>query len=378
MATQTHVPAAIKKRRRSTGPAVRASTTGAVGLAALVLALTTAGPELAMNGPGLIPVAGTLVGVVGLLLLIVAYRTATVGCPRGWHLLGAAIVLLVCQFIIVPAFNVGVITHAPKSAIRSAATLGYPGARDASFMTPDGVRLAAWYVPGHNGAAVILMHGSHGTRTSELPYLRFLAQHGYAVLAVDARGHGESAGDTNALGWYGDRDVAGAYRFLSRQPGVAPNWIAGLGLSLGAEELLRAAAHGVPLSAVVGDGAGASTSADAALNPRGADAPIFEAVSWLTYRGVQLFSGEHEPPGLIDLVSNIRAPVLLVASNAPNEYQLDRRFAQKIGAQARVWHVTDSGHTQAYATHPIAYRNRVLAFLAATLASAPDTRKSPR
>jgi uncharacterized protein len=135
------------------------------------------------------------------------------------------------------------------------------------------------------------MHGSHGTRTSELPYLRFLAQRGYAVLAVDARGDGESGGKPNALGWYGDRDVAGAYRFLSHQPGVDPHRIAGLGLSMGAEELLRAAARGVPLHAVAADGAGASTSADAALNPQGANAPIFEAVSWLTHRGVELLSG---------------------------------------------------------------------------------------
>jgi hypothetical protein len=70
---------------------------------------------------------------------------------------------------IVPAFSVGVI-------IPPATTLGYPGAREVTFTTPDGVRLAAWYVPGHNGAGVILMHGSHGDRTSELPYLRFLAE----------------------------------------------------------------------------------------------------------------------------------------------------------------------------------------------------------
>jgi dienelactone hydrolase len=161
---------------------------------------------------------------------------------------------------IVPAFSVGVI-------IPPATTLGYPGAREVTFTTPDGVRLAAWYVPGHNGAGVILMHGSHGDRTSELPYLRFLAEAGYTVLAVDARGHGESGGETNALGWHGDRDVAGAFRFLTHQSGIDPHRIAGLGLSMGAEELLRAAAGGVPLAAVVADGAGASTSTDSDITP---------------------------------------------------------------------------------------------------------------
>jgi hypothetical protein len=299
-----------------------------------------------MNGPSVIAVVGTLVGVAGVALLVFVYRAATAGRRRRVHLVGVAIVLLALQFIVVPGFNIGVITHAPTANIQSATTLGYPGARDVAFTTPDGVRLAAWYVPGRNGAAVILMHGSHGTRASELPYLRFLAQRGYAVLAVDARGHGESGGETNALGWYGDRDVAGGYRFLRRQPGINPQRVAGLGLSMGAEELLRAAARGVRLGAVVADGAGASTSADAVLNPRGADAPIFDAVSWLTYRGVELRSGEQEPTGLIDLVHNIRAPVLLIASNAPNESQLDQRFAHEIRGRTRLWHLPDTGHTQ--------------------------------
>jgi peptidoglycan/xylan/chitin deacetylase (PgdA/CDA1 family)/fermentation-respiration switch protein FrsA (DUF1100 family) len=377
MATQTHVPSAIERRRRTSGRALRANAAGAVGLAALVLALTTTGPDLAMNGPSPIAVAGTLAGVAGIALLVLAYRAATAGRRRRVHLLGAAVVILVLQFVVVPAFNIGVVTHAPTPAIRPATTLGYAGARDVEFTTADGIRLAGWYIPGRNGSAIILMHGSHGTRTSELPYLRFLARRGYAVLAVDARGHGESGGETNALGWYGNRDVAGAYRFLSRQPGVDPYRIAGLGLSMGAEELLRAAAHGVPLRAIVADGAGASTSADATLNSRGADAPIFEAVSWLTYRGVELLSGEQEPPGLVALARAIHAPVLLIASNAPNEYKIDRHYAREIGRQARVWRVPDAGHTQAYATHPTAYRNRVLTFLAASLAPTPAPPKPP-
>jgi pimeloyl-ACP methyl ester carboxylesterase len=106
---------------------------------------------------------------------------------------------------------------------------------------------------------VILLHGSHGTRSDTLGHLRMLIGAGYGVLAFDARGHGQSAGQTNALGWTGARDIAGAVRFLDRQSGVDPRRIAALGLSMGAEEALRAAATGAPLSAVIADGASAST-----------------------------------------------------------------------------------------------------------------------
>jgi len=60
-------------------------------LAALVLALTTTGPDLAMNGPSPIAVAGTLAGVAGVALLVLAYRAATAGRRHRVHLLGAAV-----------------------------------------------------------------------------------------------------------------------------------------------------------------------------------------------------------------------------------------------------------------------------------------------
>jgi fermentation-respiration switch protein FrsA (DUF1100 family) len=368
MTTATAPPTAYRHPIPRIGRTGRALVEGAAGLVAMAICLITTGPDLAMNGPTPITVAGTMLGVCGLVLCAVAYRTATKGYRRRAHLVAIPIVVVALQFVLVPAFNIGVITHAPKPTIEPASTLGYPGARDVTFRTQDGVRLAAWYVPGTNRAAVILMHGSHGTRTSELPYLRFLAHAGFAILAVDARGHGASGGETNALGWYGDRDIAAAYSFLSHQPGIDQARIAGLGLSMGAEELLRATANGVPLAAVIADGAGASTSDDASLQPRGADEPIYQAVTWLTYQGVEALSGEHEPRGLANIINSHIAPTLLIASHAPNERLLNIDYHSAAGGQATLWYLPDVGHTGGYAAHPHRYRIRVTQFLAHELA----------
>ena len=137
---------------------------------------------------------------------------------------------------------------------------------------------------------------------------------GYGVLAYDARGRGRSSGQTNALGWKGADDLAGAAAFVRAQPGVDPRRIAAFGLSMGAEESLRAAADGVPLAAVVADGAGASTLGDAELAPDGIR-PAFVSVTWLTMRATTLASGESEPAPLKDVLSRVRAPVLLIASS---------------------------------------------------------------
>jgi hypothetical protein len=332
-----------------------------VGLAALVVFLGVDGPHAAMNGISRTDVTGVASGLAGITLLAVGSWFALRGRRRWVQLLAIPATLVIFQWVMVPAFNVGIITNAPQPAIQPASSLGYPGARDVSFRASDGVPLSAWFIPGTAGAVVIVMHGSHGTRDSELPYVRLLANNGFGVLAVDARGHGESGGETNALGWYGDRDVAGAVRFL-HHAGIQPGRIGGLGLSMGAEELLRAQANGVPLAAVVADGAGASTPGDTSLEPRGWDAPIFDSVSWLTYRGVELRSGEQTPPALNDIVHRISSPVLLIASSAPNERVIDEQFRRQIGRRASLWYVRHAGHTQAFATHPAGYRNRVLGF----------------
>ena len=274
-----------------------------VGLAAAVVGLASSVPHALLTGLGGSDYTGVLVTVAGIVLIGLAFRIALRGRRRVAQV--ASVVLsgfVMVQWLIVPAINAGVATHAPRPTPASATELGLAGARDVTFPARDGVRLSAWYVPGRHGVAVILLHGSHGTRTDTVPYLRMLAAHGYTVLAYDARGHGASAGQTNALGWRGADDLAGAVAFLARQPGVDGRKIAALGLSMGAEEALRAAATGVPLAAVIADGAGASTLGDSELVAHGLQ-PVFASVTWLTMRAVELRirrararTAQHNPP----------------------------------------------------------------------------------
>ena len=156
------------------------------------------------------------------------------------------------------------------------------------------------------------------------------------------------------------------FSFLERQPGVDRHRIAALGLSMGAEEALRAAATGVPLSAVVADGAGASTLTDDQLVPHGLG-PVFKSVTWLTMRGTELVSGETEPPGLSRIVGRARVPVLLIASNPSGERTIDQIYRDRIGRNASLWYLPDTGHTAGLSSHPAQYAARVDAFLASAL-----------
>jgi len=59
--------------------------------------------------------------------------------------------------------------------------------------TPDGARLAAWYVPGEGrGPAVLVLPGDKDTMSDRLDVLQGLAGRGYRVLTFDLRGRGRS------------------------------------------------------------------------------------------------------------------------------------------------------------------------------------------
>jgi alpha-beta hydrolase superfamily lysophospholipase len=88
------------------------------------------------------------------------------------------------------------ITHAPRWAIdESAVGIAH---REIRIVMRDGRRLSAWYVPSRNGAAVLLSHGSGGSRGRVASHVRMLARHGYGVLALDNPGNGESEGTPTA------------------------------------------------------------------------------------------------------------------------------------------------------------------------------------
>lgn len=88
-----------------------------------------------------------------------------------------------------------------------------PGFAEITLTANDGVPLQGWYRSPENGAAIILLHGAGGSRATMRGYAEMLARHGFGVLAVDLRGHGQSQGATNRLGWQGTLDVGAAVQF---------------------------------------------------------------------------------------------------------------------------------------------------------------------
>ena len=103
-------------------------------------------------------------------------------------------------------------------------------------------------------------------RSGPQKHTRMLVEHGYGVLLFDRRGEGASEGDPNVFGWVGDRDLHAATDYLRSRPDVDASRIGAIGLSVGGEMLIHAAAHSDAFKAIVSEGASGQSIRDDIAN----------------------------------------------------------------------------------------------------------------
>jgi dienelactone hydrolase len=246
---------------------------------------------------------------------------------------------------------------------------------DVWFRTSDGVRLSGWYVESRNGAAVALLHGAHSTRSAVLDHAVVLSRRGFGVLLFDARGHGRSAGRAMEFGWYGDEDVSAAVSFLVSQPDVRGGRVGVVGMSMGGEEAIGAAAADARVRAVVAEGATNRVAADKAWlsEAYGRRGDVQRGLEWVTYGATDLLTPASPPISLRDAVASAAPrPFLLIAAGArPDEGTANRHVATGSPGTVEVWEVAGATHTGGLRTRPPEWERRVTTFLAAALDAAP-------
>lgn len=115
----------------------------------------------------------------------------------------------------------------------------------------DGLKLAGWYVPSQNGAAIMTQHGYKSDRTSLLDEAAMLHGHGYGALLMSVRAHDLSQGEQISFGHHEMKDLEAWYQFLLAQDEVEPDKIGILGCSMGGSLVIQYAALNDHIKAVV-------------------------------------------------------------------------------------------------------------------------------
>jgi uncharacterized protein len=338
-----------------------------VGLLSAGFGIASHGLHVVNSGLDRYDVTG--VGMIAGGLLLLASGFAAVAAPRraprraalparaahglGW-LAGAALGTVLLFAVLGMSLKT---THAPRWAIaESKLDIAHEEVR-------FGSGLAGWYIPSRNGAAVLVGHGSGGSRARVLEEIRMLARHGYGVLAFDLAGNGESRGFSNGLGDNAQPAVDAALDYLVARHG--PDGIAAFGSSLGGEVLLEAAARDSRIEAVVSDGAMRPEDAAEVLD----ESPVERAAGGLALFATRAVAGTEPAPKLLGLMDRIAPrPVLLIAGGkARGEIEVNRRYAAAAGPAAELYAIPDAGHTSGMFAHPREYEQRVTAFLDAAI-----------
>jgi uncharacterized protein len=303
-----------------------------------------------------LPAGLVLIGI-GAVILWKSRRTA----DRLWwrysrRLLVTGGALVAVVVLIVPLTISYAVTHVARAEV-PAADLGAPYT-DVAFTTSDGLRLKGWYIESRNGAAVISFPG----RASSQKRAKMLADHGYGVLLFDRRGEGESEGDPNQFGWQGERDVHAAVKFLQSRPDVDPARIGGIGLSVGGEMMIEAAAESTALKAIVSEGASGRSVRDIVANP-GTTWQEVVGNSVATV-GTALFTSDLPPADLKSLVPKISAASFYIYGERgqPVEKPANDAFYAAARGPKEIWEVPGSGHMKGIEAQPDEYERRVVAF----------------
>ena len=349
------------RRARPGGRAALALLIGFFG----VLAGTEAGYYTVADSPTGDDFTGFLSLAAGFVLLAIGirtlWRTRRTDDSRRRRYLRRGLVtvgaVLLTGLVLLPVSIAYVVTHTARAVVPSPNLGATP--EDVAFTTSDGLRLEGWFVPSRNGATVIAFPGRSGPQK----HARMLVEHGYGVLLFDRRGEGASEGDPNTFGWVGDRDLHAATDYLRSRPDVDPARIGAIGLSVGGEMLIHAAARSDAFKAIVSEGASGQSVRDQLDNVSTRDAimgyvPVTAATA--------LFTSTLPPRPLKAEVGRIAPTAAFFIYGENGQGGSETKPNQAYYAAARepkqLWEVPNGQHIAGITTEPAEYERRVIGF----------------
>jgi pimeloyl-ACP methyl ester carboxylesterase len=271
--------------------------------------------------------------------------------------------------------------------------------KDVTFLSRgDGLQLKGWFIPGvlPNGhltsqRTIIMLHGNQTNRADKdagiLNLSGDLARRGFAILAFDLRGAGESPAAPRSMGSLEQRDALGAVDFLRSGPLPYPELgrthaIAGWGLSLGGATLIMAAAQEPAIQAIVSDCSYADIlpRLERDIPAQGHLPSVFTPGGLVAYQALYGVDFYHTSPVAV-IASIAPRPILLIHGANDNKthkdtppsdmYTLAAAALSAPNANVQTWLVPGATHAQSYIIEGKVYVDRLVAFYTAALG--PDT-----
>ncbi len=217
--------------------------------------------------------------------------------------------------------------------------------------------------------AVLLLHGIDGSRLQVARHARWLNGLGYAVLAIDFRGHGRSGAVRRSFGLDEARDAAAALAFL--RSGAPRRPVGVIGISLGGAAALLGEEGPLPVQAMVLQAV--YPDLRTAISNR-----ITRIAGWriaaigeplLSYQSLLRYGVSSARIAPRDRIGRVRAPLLIIGGTADRSTTIADTRALDAAAPAakETWLIDGADHDAISALWSEEYRNRIRTLFARTL-----------
>ncbi len=284
------------------------------------------------------------------------------------RLLGFFVLTLVIALISLPVLLGALVTlgllYAPcLDSHPTPADYGYEW-EDITIQARAGGSFRGYFIPGTNGAAIIIPPTGSSSHNARLPEAVVLLRHGYSVFTFESRLCAKMG--SLSLGYREVDEVADVLNYLLKRQDVDPERIGIKGFSTAGATAIMATARLPALRAVVAEG-GYGDFAKNALDPgpsSGLTAYFWALYHWSTRLIYRLATGLD-----IDSLSPVSAigdiaprPILLIYGSQERSLPAGRQQKVAAGDNAELWIVPGAGHGNYLNVAPEEYEARVVAF----------------
>jgi len=238
-----------------------------------------------------------------------------------------------------------------------------------SVTTEDGLKLYGWYIPGENGATIMVEHGSPGGRQDGLYEAAFLNKGGYGVLLGSFRAHDECEGELISFGYHERKDIAAWHQYLLGRDDVDPERIGLFGESMGGGTGILYTA-GDPGIAALATGSGFALTQEVIekfiqfeLDPPQWITPILAGfIKFWAQREADFRTADLDTEAIIANISPV--PILIIHGGEDDKIGPDsgkQLFAAAAEPKELLW-IPEAGHVNFEDFQPEEYKNTLLGF----------------
>jgi dipeptidyl aminopeptidase/acylaminoacyl peptidase len=232
--------------------------------------------------------------------------------------------------------------------------------------SPDGLKLAGWFVPSQNGAVIMMQHGYKSTREELLNEAEMMYRHGYGILLTTVRAHDHSDGELITFGMNEVNDLDAWYQYLLTRDDIDPERIGILGNSYGGMLAIQYAAQNENIKAVVADCAFSSLNDTVETSVTYfTDLPAFPFAPLIVFWAEQETGFKTEDIDATKWITQISPrPVFLMQGGADVVISAEsgQRLYDAAGEPKELWFDPDLGHVEFDKERAVEFEQRVAAF----------------